>query len=157
MKLTVTTLTALARELKINKSSATRLRQRDDWPVSRNAPWTRADVKRLREWRETLQEDRATAPSTAALTRARTEATAELALARRHMREMREGAYHRADECQARMIRCITDARTRFMSLPGSLAPRLVGQSEIMIRATLDDALRGILNELAHGTGAATS
>ena len=152
----ITTLTALARALQLNKSSVSKLRRRDDWPVASSPPWNAADLERVRDWRRSeLQEDRArgaVSSDTLKLTRARTAAAEELALGRRRVREISEGVYHRTDECQRRIIGLIQEAKAWLLSIPNRLAPQLVGQSEPMIRAMLHDAIVAALNELAKPT-----
>jgi hypothetical protein len=49
----------MARVLGVSKATMSRYLRRDDWPVSPAPPWTDEDVLAVRDWRQTLQDDRA--------------------------------------------------------------------------------------------------
>jgi len=43
----------------VSKSTMSRYVRRPDWPVKRFAPWSKADLAKVRRWRRGLQENRA--------------------------------------------------------------------------------------------------
>lgn len=55
---TYTTDAELRRAIGVSKGTMSRyLNHRDDWPVSREPPWSEGDVQVIHAWRETLQPD----------------------------------------------------------------------------------------------------
>ena len=120
---------ALATALSVNEGAVRRWRRDERWPFGA-PPWKPSLLPRIQAWaRRTLAPNPAAdvdaTPKTNDLSperKAKLRVTRERARKLQLEREIKQGEYHRADECQQRVTQLVTEARNRLMGMFRSLA-----------------------------------
>lgn len=153
----------LATAVGVSPSTVREYLDREDWPFRRTPPWPAEDAARIRTWaRATLSPNPANLDALnghgdglEALRRnPLSAAKLRLTLTRTEMLSLQKSilaaeVVPRRD-VELALIRRVHSVRSALQALPRELAGQLVGRTENEIEILLDDAIRGVLLDMAN-------
>jgi phage terminase Nu1 subunit (DNA packaging protein) len=153
----------LAAAVGVSPSTIREYLAREDWPFRRTPPWSAEDAARIRTWARaslspnpaTLDAENGPGDGLDALRRNPLNAAKlRLALIRAEMLSLQKAilaaeVVPRRDIEEA-LVRRVHAVRSALQSLPRQLASQLLGQTENAIERTIDDAIRGVLLDMAN-------
>jgi len=146
----------LAEACGVDHKAVRKWMDKDEWTFGRKAPFKIKAVKEwrdkytdkeLREFQETLKEDKKNQYTRSPLTKARVEGTKERTLLIRQQRLKDAGKLISAEDAQRVRLRQIYEVKGAFLSLPRSIANSLVGKP----REKIEDIMKNRIEEIIKG------